>query len=501
MSSQSVLFGLALVVVNAGSDRGGTQLLAEYAGELPTGWTSAVADDDPAARPRVPSGMIGGRGALEGNAGGNALELESDERSPTSGSVSSEAWKSLLKRVEPLNDESDAPPPMPAAPEGPPAEKWNIKLGGHVQLDYIMWPDADPAIDGTENYFNYRRLRLVADGTGYRQFDFRLQATLEPGEGSHESPSASPDVKDAYLSVNEVPVIGRIRVGNFFVPFSLEQVTNDTNNLFNERSIPTQGVFSPDREVGIAFYNCTADENITWSGGCFFDNISDTFKTRVDDNQGYRVSGRLTWLPYYDVATKGRYLVHTGAGVLYTDDHDDSVRLRARPQVQRGPILIDSGNLAADSYLTGNVELAIVWGPFALQNEAFISSVNMLTGDAIHVGGAYSHLSWFLTGENRIFERFGQHGAQFARSRPCHNLRLTPGDCRWGGWEAKARWSWLDLARADFGQYNDLTIGFNWYWSDRTRVMFDWIHPWTSLEAVFGETSSDLMAMRFDFNW
>jgi phosphate-selective porin OprO/OprP len=379
--------------------------------------------------------------------------------------------------------------------------KWNVKLGGHVQMDYVTWADASPAIADAQNYFNFRRLRLVVDGTGYRQFDFRLQMTLEPGQGANGNQFASPDVKDAYVSMNEIPWIGRVRIGNFFVPFSLEQVTNDTNNIFNERSIPTQGIFAADREVGIALYNCTADQNITWTGGLFFDDVNDTIKTRFDDNQGYRLSGRLTWLPYYDEPSKGRYLVHTGIGVLHTDDHDDTVRFRARPQVQRGPVLIDSGNLAADSCTTGNAELAIVWGPVTLQNEAFLSNVNMVSRESLQVGGAYSHLSYFLTGESRTYERFGQHGAQFGRNKPLTNFFAVPGRTGWGAWEAKARWSYLDLTNVNSGQYNDLTVGFNWYWSDRTRIMFDWIHPVTSTQTVFGATESNLIAMRFDVNW
>ncbi|MFN0199602.1 MAG: porin, partial [Planctomycetaceae bacterium] len=123
-------------------------------------------------------------------------------------------------------------------------EKWTVKLGGHVQTDYINWVNADDAITGpaslpgTKDYFEFRRLRLVADGTGYGVLDFRLQMTLEP-ETVGESPIGnvvSPDVKDAYLSMNEIPGLGRFRIGNFFVPFSLEQVTNDTNNIFMERS-------------------------------------------------------------------------------------------------------------------------------------------------------------------------------------------------------------------------------------------------------------------------
>ena len=67
-------------------------------------------------------------------------------------------------------------------------DKWTVKLGGHVQLDYVNWAHADPAISGsaappalgTKDYSEFRRLRLVADGTGYGVFDFRLQMTLEP---------------------------------------------------------------------------------------------------------------------------------------------------------------------------------------------------------------------------------------------------------------------------------------------------------------------------------
>ncbi len=110
-------------------------------------------------------------------------------------------------------------------------------------------------------------------------------------------------------------------------------------------------------------------------------------------------------------------------------------------------------------------------------------------------------MSYFLTGENRIYERFGQHGAQFGRNVPYTNFFWVPGCHGSGAWEAKARTSYLDLNEVNRGNYNDLTVGFNWYWTDRIRVMFDWIHPWTDAETVFGSTSSDVLAMRFDFNW
>lgn len=100
-----------------------------------------------------------------------------------------------------------------------------------------------------------------------------------------------------------------------------------------------------------------------------------------------------------------------------------------------------------------------------------------------------------------MFDPFGQHGAQFSRNVPFRNFSTKKGVEGWGALELKVRWAMLDLSEVSAGQYNDFTAGFNWYWSDRTRIMFDWIHPFTSSQTVFGQTEADLLAMRFDVNW
>lgn len=418
----------------------------------------------------------------------------------------------ILRRLDAL-EKSQSKPPAETKEDKPDVtkppddwvdlsgEKWNVKLGGHVQMDYILWADHDPQVPA-DNYFEFRRLRLLADGSGYGVYDFRLQIDIEPESGNGADRPVV-DVKDAYFTMHELPhPLHRWRIGNFFVPFSLEQVTNDTNNIFLERSIPTQGIFAADREVGVAFYGVNDAKNFTWTFGTFFDSISESLKERIDDNQGQRVSGRLTYLPYYDEPSYGRYLVHTGAGILYTKDHDGIARFRARPQIHEGPFLIDSGPLAAGEYTTGNLEFATVWGPFAVQSEAFLSDVNLSGADSELLWGAYVHCSYFLTGENRVYERYGQHGAQFGRQQPFSNFFWVPGCCGPGAWEMKARWSNLTLTEVSAGEYNDLTLGFNWYWSDRIRVMFDYIHPVTAEGTTpFGATTSDIIGMRFDFNW
>lgn len=387
-------------------------------------------------------------------------------------------------------------------------EQWDVKLGGHIQIDTINWANASPSIialppnPGPTNYLAFRRLRLVADGTGYGVYDFRLQMTLEPETvGESETDNTTANIKDAYVSVNEIPALGRMRLGHFFVPFSLEQVTNDTNNIFLERSIPTQGIFAPDREIGVAFYNCTEDDRVTWTTGLFYDSISEATKILIDDNQGLRLSGRLTCLPVYNPRCEGRYLVHTGFGILHTEDQNDQVRFRARPQIHQGPRLISTPLLNASSFTTGNIEFASVMGPVTIQSEAFLSQVNLTSLPAESIFGAYAHISYFVTGENRQFEAFGQHGPQFGRNTPTANFLWTKDHFSPGAVELKARWSTLNFDSVNSGQYNDLTLGTNWYWNDRMRWMFDYIHPLTSEQAVFGSTRSDILGLRFDVNW
>ena len=91
--------------------------------------------------------------------------------------------------------------------------------------------------------------------------------------------------------------------------------------------------------------------------------------------------------------------------------------------------------------------------------------------------------------------------AHFGRNVPFTNFFVVPGGWGSGAWEFKARTSHLEFGSLNRGQYNDLTVGFNWYWSDRTRVMFDWIHPMTTSATPFGAVNANLLAMRFDFNW
>ena len=118
-------------------------------------------------------------------------------------------------------------------------EKWTVKPGAQMQLDSINWADHSPAIPAF-NYVEFRRLRLMLDGVGYGVYDFRVQMEFEPESSEAGNVPGHRSPRRLLLDERAARPFRRARIGHFFVPFSLEQVTNDVLGVFLERSIPTQ---------------------------------------------------------------------------------------------------------------------------------------------------------------------------------------------------------------------------------------------------------------------
>ena len=111
-----------------------------------------------------------------------------------------------------------------------------------MQADFVHWANADDPPIPARDYFEFRRLRLLADGTGYGIYDFRLQIDIEP-EGDDTVTTPVTVIKDAYLTMNEIAWLQRVRIGNFFVPFSLEQVTTTrTISSWSARYLPPESL-------------------------------------------------------------------------------------------------------------------------------------------------------------------------------------------------------------------------------------------------------------------
>ena len=404
-------------------------------------------------------------------------------------------------------------------------EKWTVKWGGRLMMDYVTWANQDSGYGPgpAQNYIELRRARFRAEGEGYGVYYWQVEVDFAADDDSSTFYNAGPpglisvgphvEMKDMYFGMLEVPVVHDVVVGHFKAPFSLEEMTSSRHITFIERALPN--FFAPSRDIGIAAFNHTKGENLAWAFGVFADGVPESTKQLVDNNIGTQLVGRVTCTPYYDEPSGGRYLVHLGAGIRYVQDGDGRYSLRVRPETHEGIRVLDmdADNDYANQYTVYNGELAWVYGPFSIQTEGFINAVDVADVGAQTPGianayGAYAQISYFLTGEHRVYKR--THGT-FDRVKPLTNFWLVPGCVGWGAWELKGRWSYIDVSQlyeagftGDSGenaeQVNNLALGLNWYWNPYSRMMFDYWHSWSKRQGLAAD-NADLFGMRFQFDW
>ena len=395
------------------------------------------------------------------------------------------------------------------------AERFSIRPIGRVHADYVNFVGQNgpstSAFGDLNDYFEFRRLYLGVEGSGYGVWEYRLELNFEPEQvirDRHGNRLAETDLvqlRDVYIQHNDMPLLGSLRLGCTKVPYSLEELTSSRFITFMERAAPVE-TFAPKRKIGLLASNATPTEIFGWSTGAFFENVSLVTKEQVEDKQGIDWVIRSWWIPVY--TSEGRGLVHLGGSYVFTSDGDGSVRFRTRPEAHEAPYFLDTGSLLVDSLHRGSLEAAVVVGSWSLQGELFAvrtQSVGGYPDYAFH--GAYAYVSYFLTGEHRPYSR---RRGTFERVIPHTNfwwVRTSEGPSfGWGAWEVAFRWSWTDLEDAGLaaplaGQMHNLTLAVNWYWNPQMRMMFEWIHSIADVRREPDLAHTDILGLswRADF--
>ncbi len=357
-------------------------------------------------------------------------------------------------------------------------ENFKLKIGGRLQTDWLFSSEDDAIksdIGEQEDGVEVRRARLYFSGLIYDNVEYKLQLDFAEGDA---------DLKDAYLGLTDFP-LGKLRMGHFKEPFSLEELTSSKYITFLERALPN--IFAPGRNTGFMLHNTCPDERMTTALGVFRD--TDDYGEDVDDG-GYNITGRITALPIYE--DKGAQLLHLGAAYSYRNP-DDSIQYRQRPEAHLTDRFVDTGSFAGDQVDLVGLEAAWVNGPLSLQGEYMMADVDRLGGGSdVEFDGYYVQASYFLTCEHRSYKT--SEGA-FGRVKPKKNYSAAGGS---GAWEVKARYSGLDLSDRDItgGELDNISAGLNWYLNPNTRIMWDYVH---ADKDNVGEADMLMMRLQFDF--
>ena len=350
-----------------------------------------------------------------------------------------------------------------------------FRLNGVLQVDSRTFFN-DSANKNVNDGFILRRARPIFQGTLYRDFDFKFT----PDFGG-----SSVQIFDAYGNYRNEPWL-QVRAGKFKTPEGLEQLQEDVNILFNERSLVTDLV--PNRDVGLQFWGDINGGVLSYAAG-MFNGVGDAQNSAnaANDNE-VEFAGRLFAQPFKNSDITA--LQGLGFGIAGTSENGTS-GTKDLPATTGGTQAgyATEGQQQFFAYATNVVANGEHWrlspqsyyyyGPFSLMGEYAISDQGVrntttkaeadLHNTAWEISGG-----WILTGEK----------ASFYGVTPLHPFSPHNGD--WGAFQVVARYSELDIDDAAFKGFANSAVsasaaqgwsaGLNWYLNKNIRLNASFSH-------------------------
>jgi phosphate-selective porin OprO/OprP len=321
-----------------------------------------------------------------------------------------------------------------------------------------------------------RRARIGIDATFFKYLDFKAEGDF--AEGSSFS------LTDGYGELNYWPEF-RVRGGQFKVPFSFEELTSSRFIDFVERSVVNNLV--PARDLGAMFHGSLFGGTLDYSAGIF----NGTGQNTSDNNDSKDYAGRLLVRPFKHLDIPLLQKLHIAGHMTYGDqDTGQSLRGRTDARFEFFPRVPTRGDRVRYGF-----EAVHAYGPFGLYGEYVKTKEErekLGTGgiDLADVDGRgwYVAGTWLVTGEEKV------HG-----KAPKVKNNFDPRTGGFGALELTARFAKLDFDSDDplpspgDNEVEALTVGFNWYLSPNTRLMFNWVNNWydnKQMTPTKGEDSS-----------
>jgi phosphate-selective porin OprO/OprP len=365
-------------------------------------------------------------------------------------------------------------------------EVFRVHVGGTLQVD-SGWNAVPRSVETGPGGIGelqdgglLRRARIRIDGTMYEHLEwvaeYDFANTVENDTSTSTQTIGSPSFINAWVGVNDIPLVGTVRAGWMKEPISFEFQKSGRWLNFMERVPGTNSFFT--RSVGVMAANQTANERLTWAFGAFHvedDNFGFGF-----GNGEYSEVGRLTWLPWYE--DDGERLLHLGIGYRHGHLDQNQIDLKGRPSVRtmpgsQEPPLADTGTIDGTNQDTLDTELAAVYGPWTLQSEYYCtfihdSVVNNQPLGTLFYQGTYVELLYFLTGEYQPYEL---KAATFGRVVPLRNFDIWDGPGGWGAWQVGIRYGFLDLQDkgVNGATLHDIVLGLNWFLNPNAKVQWN----------------------------
>lgn len=354
-----------------------------------------------------------------------------------------------------------------------------FSVNGRIQGDYRAFQKSTSA-----NTFDVRRAYLGAKGKFYDDITFNVTGDFAQSSGNAGASSGPVQLDEGYVNFGWIKW-AQFRVGQFQMPFSLEKITSDLFNNFQERNIGD--VMSPDKLRGVMFHGSPATGlyyGIGVANGNGAKNTNDTNPV-VD---GKEAIGRVA-VNIAQMLDHKNSIYHFGASYADTTMAPGAAfsgRTEARGITFFTPNAFTGSNVERKQ---AGLETALAYGPVKLQAESITTNYSgTLTGGIDYdqdIKAYYASINWLITGEK--FADAYTNGV-FGRIKPNSNFTTGGGT---GAWEVGVRFSQWDAG--DFvgapgsvvaGGFDSAkftnkakatTVGLKWITNPNTRIMLNYI--------------------------
>lgn len=290
-----------------------------------------------------------------------------------------------------------------------------------------------------------------------------------------------------WLDVNLLGRHGRqsIQVGQFKQPNSLEALSSSKTNDFMSQAMATNA-FSLGRRLGLAYrYGVDSDDRGEAAWGLTTSYFGREITDGLAHGAGFGV--RAAWA--HGQAGK---ILHLGLSYANHDTHQDSWRVRARPNADLTPIrLVDSGTLVdTDRVSMVGGEVAWIGDRVKLQAEYLLSSIDRY-GDGettLRTDGGYVSGVW----------NFASGKWSYKGGLP---VLASTSASKMGLWQLGARYDFIDCNDRGLsgGQAESLTLGVNAYFRSNLKAAFNYVRVRSKRNGV--EDDPTILEARVQLHW
>jgi len=366
---------------------------------------------------------------------------------------------------------------------------YSLSVHGVLQMDTRTF-EKDDHVPGSSGFI-LRRARPIISGTVARDFDFMFVPDFGNAAPGATSATPTPTIYDAYMNYRYSPEL-QLEAGKFKAPVGLEQLQQDVNITFNERTLVTDLV--PNRDLGFMLHGDLVGGMFSYAAGVF-NGVGDARNTSnysFQDNREF--NGRLFVQPFKPSAIP--VLQKLGVGLGGSWGESSITNTLGLPNTTGGtlPGYTTDGQqqffaynpaagsvVAADTHWRLSPQGSWYYGPASLMGEYAISDQDVKTSGTVPIHSASLNNTaweitggWVLTGED----------AAYNGVTPKHPF--DPRDGQWGAFQVVGRYAELDIDKAAFPYFSNPAtsasgaqawgVGLNWYLNKNIRADASFSH-------------------------